>query len=140
MTFVESQSFFGPTNLGLQGENHLIGDKGSTLPSLNLIPLKTSKPTGNPVPFTASDLFFDSDHHLAVPSDHQSPDQASQIETSSSIRFKGSLFVYNRKQQPMSHPQQGSASDSQPSIEMVCPLNPVHSFSTDLDIPIAIRK
>ena len=40
----------------------------------------------------------------------------------------------------MSSPQHETTSYSQPGTEKVDSLDPIHSFSTDLDIPIAIRK
>jgi len=40
----------------------------------------------------------------------------------------------------MPHSQHETTSDSQLDLEKVCSLKPVHISSTDLDIPIAIRK
>ena len=64
----------------------------------------------------------------------------------SPVKFKGSLFVYKRKEQPNPCAKQGPSSLPQSGMELTQPFdgsqsincsNPIHS---DLDLPIVIRK
>ena len=110
VTFVESQPFFGPLNLGLQGETPWNEDQAATtLPNLDLVLptnlIDTSRAVSATHLATAPDQAIDkpviatnqdSNHALPLPS--LSPNQARPSDFPSLVRFKGTPFVYHRKQ------------------------------------------
>ena len=79
VTFVESQPFFGHSNLSLQGENHRIKDQVAdpNLPILDLdldllspIPTDSNNPTPNPIFPIDSISLSPHDPSLVVPNDY----------------------------------------------------------------------
>ena len=71
-----------------------MGDQGSSLPRLDLVPPEIAKPNESE-PSGSNPIFDHSDHS---PNDQNLPDQAGKIEVSSSVRYKGSHFLYHRRQ------------------------------------------
>lgn len=149
VTFVESQSFFGPPQVGPQGKTRECGDQSSrdAIPNLGSAPTSSNelvdtnqspRPTSTPISPTSSTI--SSPQPTLSPKRANCNEQAAQ-QLPSPVRFKGSPYVFKRRQ-PIADPQPASTSDLSQGMEFTQLLvsTPSSPIPNDLGLPIAVKK